>query len=159
MWRNDTKCKYMFMFPLKNLACKGLMILSLDGFCVVNQNKLLYKHLSCWWLKTPWRSYDAIVMDKKMFVPFLRLGFGTSRKCFVPSVNKIGKKSHILTGQKCYISHRLSWWKENIHELTGMIKTLKVPTTATETRRARRMIIRIKKFQGICKLQSGHFIG
>ena len=25
MWRNDTKCKYMFMFPLKNLACKGLI--------------------------------------------------------------------------------------------------------------------------------------
>ena len=25
MWRNDTKCKYMFMFPLKNLARKGLM--------------------------------------------------------------------------------------------------------------------------------------
>ena len=24
MWRNDTKCKYMFMFPLKNLARKGL---------------------------------------------------------------------------------------------------------------------------------------
>ena len=24
MWRNDIKCKYMFMFPLKNLACKGL---------------------------------------------------------------------------------------------------------------------------------------
>ena len=24
MWRNDTKCKYMFMFPLKNLAHKGL---------------------------------------------------------------------------------------------------------------------------------------
>ena len=23
MWRNDTKCKYMFMFPLKNLARKG----------------------------------------------------------------------------------------------------------------------------------------
>ena len=23
MWRNDTKCKYMFMFPLKNLAHKG----------------------------------------------------------------------------------------------------------------------------------------
>ena len=22
VWRNDTKCKYMFMFPLKNLACK-----------------------------------------------------------------------------------------------------------------------------------------
>ena len=25
MWRNDTKCKYMFMFPLKYLACKGLI--------------------------------------------------------------------------------------------------------------------------------------
>ena len=24
MWRNDTKCKYMFMFPLKKLVCKGL---------------------------------------------------------------------------------------------------------------------------------------
>ena len=24
MWRNDTKCKYMSMFPLKILACKGL---------------------------------------------------------------------------------------------------------------------------------------
>ena len=25
MWRNDTKCKCMFMFSLKNLACKGLI--------------------------------------------------------------------------------------------------------------------------------------
>ena len=25
MWRNDIKCKYMFMFPLKNLARKGLI--------------------------------------------------------------------------------------------------------------------------------------
>ena len=29
MWRNDTKCKYMFMFPLKNLARKGLSHCSL----------------------------------------------------------------------------------------------------------------------------------
>ena len=26
MWSNDIKCKYMFMFPLKNLALKGLSI-------------------------------------------------------------------------------------------------------------------------------------
>ena len=26
MWRNDIKCKYMFMFILKNLAHKGLVI-------------------------------------------------------------------------------------------------------------------------------------
>ena len=25
MWRNDIKCKYMFMFPQKNLACKELI--------------------------------------------------------------------------------------------------------------------------------------
>ena len=25
MWSNDIKCKYMFMFPLQNLACKGLI--------------------------------------------------------------------------------------------------------------------------------------
>ena len=32
MWRNDTKCKYMFMFPLKNLARKGL---SFGMWCVL----------------------------------------------------------------------------------------------------------------------------
>ena len=26
VWRNDITCKYMFMFPLKNLACKGLTL-------------------------------------------------------------------------------------------------------------------------------------
>ena len=31
MWRNDTKCKYMPMFPLKNLAHKGL-----KGYCVTD---------------------------------------------------------------------------------------------------------------------------
>ena len=31
MWRNDIKCKCMFMFPLKNLALKGLRV---DIACV-----------------------------------------------------------------------------------------------------------------------------
>ena len=26
MWSNDIKCEYMLMFPLKNLACKGLTV-------------------------------------------------------------------------------------------------------------------------------------
>ena len=30
MWRNDIKCKYMFMFPLKNLARKGLINMQTD---------------------------------------------------------------------------------------------------------------------------------
>ena len=32
MWSNDTTCKYMFMFPLQNLACKEL-----------NQNPMKYR--------------------------------------------------------------------------------------------------------------------
>ena len=28
VWRIDIKCKCMFMFPLENLACKGLIILT-----------------------------------------------------------------------------------------------------------------------------------
>ena len=28
MWKNDTKCKYMFMFPLENLAHKGLNLMA-----------------------------------------------------------------------------------------------------------------------------------
>ena len=31
MWINDIKCKYMFMFPVKNLARKGLTC-NEDGF-------------------------------------------------------------------------------------------------------------------------------
>ena len=27
VWMNDVKCEYMFLFPLKNLACKGFMII------------------------------------------------------------------------------------------------------------------------------------
>ena len=26
IWRNDIKCKYMFLVPLKNLACEGLIL-------------------------------------------------------------------------------------------------------------------------------------
>ena len=43
MWRNDTKCKCMFMFPLKNLARKGLSI-----FGVVLQLSIL--KIECWHL-------------------------------------------------------------------------------------------------------------
>ena len=43
MWRNDTKCKYMFMFPLKNLARKGLR--SLLGACRQTVNHDLNQ---CW---------------------------------------------------------------------------------------------------------------
>ena len=36
MWSNDIKCKYMFMFPLKNLACKGLSYSKYVGHVMEN---------------------------------------------------------------------------------------------------------------------------
>ena len=44
MWSDDIKCKYMFMFPLKNLARKGLILnntdyLSMLGFNLNDVNK------------------------------------------------------------------------------------------------------------------------
>ena len=30
MWSNDIICKYMFLFPLKNLARKGLIVSSVQ---------------------------------------------------------------------------------------------------------------------------------
>ena len=44
MWRNDTKCKYMFMFPLKNLARKGLRI-----SCECHKTSLI---MLIWWVVT-----------------------------------------------------------------------------------------------------------
>ena len=47
MCKNDTKCKYMFMFPLKNLARKGLICQChtthhLPVLCFL-------VHAACWW--------------------------------------------------------------------------------------------------------------
>ena len=36
MWRNDLKCKYMFMFPLKNLARQGLIITFIRSYSANN---------------------------------------------------------------------------------------------------------------------------
>ena len=73
MWRNDIKCNYMFLLPLTNLACKGLIpagLVMIDGviehgywwipltkgqICrpliispVVNYNKLYYSENIVW---------------------------------------------------------------------------------------------------------------
>ena len=36
MWRNDIKCKYVFLFPLKNLAPKGLTCSNIAQYGIVN---------------------------------------------------------------------------------------------------------------------------
>ena len=48
VWRNDIKCKYMFMFPLKNLARKELLLIErqLHKSPNYNANVLHYAHRS-----------------------------------------------------------------------------------------------------------------
>ena len=43
MWKNDIKCKYMFMFTLKNLACKGV-------WCILYQRINVQYFWSLLWL-------------------------------------------------------------------------------------------------------------
>ena len=43
MWSNDIKCKYMFMFPLKNLARKGLRV---EAHSIPEQSPA---HGNQWW--------------------------------------------------------------------------------------------------------------
>ena len=48
MWRNHIKCKYMFLFPLKNLACKGLRC------CHVGWGNVSYKLMAIVWFFCCW---------------------------------------------------------------------------------------------------------
>ena len=48
MWRNDTKCKCMFIFPLKNLACKGLNPCGIQKLVLSTH----YGLVMIWWLRS-----------------------------------------------------------------------------------------------------------
>ena len=48
MWSNDIECKYMFMFPLKNLARKGLKG-STDVCMLLQVGEIFYYILSYVW--------------------------------------------------------------------------------------------------------------
>ena len=48
MWRNDIKCKYMFKFPLKNLARKGLsMMKSMNHAIWQHEDTLVWTKYCC----------------------------------------------------------------------------------------------------------------
>ena len=54
MWSNDMKCKCMFLFPVKNLACKRLSnCLSTISWWVTRTK---YSHITTWtkWLPCKW---------------------------------------------------------------------------------------------------------
>ena len=48
MWRNDTKCKYMIMFPLKHLARKGLSMVLTLTFVSSYHYYVFYVNICCW---------------------------------------------------------------------------------------------------------------
>ena len=56
MWRNDMKCKYMSIFTLKNLACKGL---------------IQYDIVKTWWLQV-WY-YESTVYDTALVWILIKL--------------------------------------------------------------------------------------
>ena len=63
MWRNDTKCKYMFMFPLKNLSRKGL---------IMGISYLLLERWSLYWnwlLIVLWWQVHIMVMIHRCIKP------------------------------------------------------------------------------------------
>ena len=60
VWRNDIKCKYMFMFPLNNLARKELSEDAIFGmFCLESSTcyspwtKICLKSSLNWYLSEP----------------------------------------------------------------------------------------------------------
>ena len=89
MWRNDIKCKYMFMFSLKNLARKGLM----------------YLH-RLYWMRSWLLTYCPLVTAQVKFpMSFLQNKINATktfeRKCLIPVTwldtlheSKVGLPSH-----------------------------------------------------------------
>ena len=55
MWRNDIKCKYMFMFSLKNLARKGLTHIELNLFWGNVKNLFAFVISQHWDGKSSWK--------------------------------------------------------------------------------------------------------
>ena len=66
MWSNDIKCKFMFMFPLQNLARKGLRNPTYCLFYSVITKSIPYL-LMPWWLKEPGHQQDCCWPNKPEF--------------------------------------------------------------------------------------------
>ena len=62
VWRNDIKCKYMFMFSLKNLARKGLRV---NGFEIAEQSGpcLPYRRILTTRVPAPPQCWEIIQMQ------------------------------------------------------------------------------------------------
>ena len=73
MWMNDTKCKYMFMFPLKNLARKGLTIPPLHCLYVTKELKILQIRFQCRMFKFP-QQFDVWFLLLFQRIPTFHVG-------------------------------------------------------------------------------------
>ena len=50
VWRNDIKCKYMFMFSLKKIACEGLTSMLSVSCCGIHLRVILPKTMLAIWI-------------------------------------------------------------------------------------------------------------
>ena len=105
MWSNDIKCKYMFMFPLKNLALKGLKLLS-----------------HCTQHNTAFATWQQIGMQGAAFC--WSCAFKSSDTCFYLGGDPLNQQSHwqnsSLPQLALSVSGKLESWP-NAASLTGFL--------------------------------------
>ena len=79
MWRNDIKCKYMFMFPMKNLALKGLkwIFLSNPGQPLVPyfSNQVSAIHSTGTWSSNEGCPFRASSIEVNSNIPIIPVNF------------------------------------------------------------------------------------
>ena len=95
MWSNDIKCKFMFMFPLKNLALKelrfdcslgssGMCFLGVHGSHIVDRSDI-----NSWYMELPHAMHRIYKLcnTQDFFLYFLEYGSGLA---FTESPNRKG---------------------------------------------------------------------
>ena len=132
MWRNDTKCKYMFMFPLKNFTRKGLRcsvgLQSMDAFLLLTLNMLncfknyeRYIHILNRVLDLTWPKLMALTLEQQYMLSALHTQYhacwwsgdvrsqSISRHGIDPQSENIpSPASEELIGMYCYLLHVLT---------------------------------------------------
>ena len=129
MWRNDTKCKYMFMFPLKKLSHKELIIPNappLHISCFINwffgefitrthgMGNNLLPWASCQIRKIvgcTWAGNDGNVFPT---TAGQRSGHASRHMCDARAVMHTGIAN---------CDFLLSWWRENVPSVPGACAT------------------------------------
>ena len=81
MWRDDIKCKYMFMFSLKKLACKGLNIKGSVSYVLI-QDTVNDINIDFWWKAFLHVYFQNLFWQNfTLWLPLLPLPNSTTESC------------------------------------------------------------------------------